>query len=129
MTLGEKGAAIAEQLQSGTIPQVSALPEAIRVIVEDIYAQAIAHSFLIAVPLAVVSLIAIIFLPNKPLTRMTTSERVQASEADLATVSVAEGMDALTATATVKTQDAESSASAAPEQSRDVADGARCTRR
>ena len=107
MALGEKGAAIAAQLQSGTIPQVSALPEGIRVIVEDIYAQAIAHSFLIAVPLAVISLIAIIFLPNKPLTRMTTSERVQASEADLATVSVAEGMDALTATATVKTQDAE----------------------
>ncbi|WP_347976452.1 MDR family MFS transporter [Microbacterium sp. ProA8] len=129
MTLGEKGAAIAAQLQSGTIPQVSALPEGIRVIVEDIYAQAIAHSFLIAVPLAVVSLIAIIFLPNKPLTRMTTSERVQASEADLATVSVAEGMDALTATATVKTQDAESSASAAPEQSRPAADEARSTRR
>ena len=60
--LGEKGAAIAEQLQSGTIPQVSALPESIRVIVEDIYAQAIAHSFLIAVPLAVISLIAIVFL-------------------------------------------------------------------
>jgi MFS family permease len=129
MTLGEKGAGIAAQLQSGTIPQVSALPEAIRVIVEDIYAQAIAHSFLIAVPLAVVSLIAIIFLPNKPLTRMTTSERVQASEADLATVSVAEGMDALTATATVKTQDAESSASAKPEQSRPAADEARSTRR
>ncbi|KAF2416254.1 MFS transporter [Microbacterium sp. B35-30] len=128
MTLGEKGAAIAAQLQSGTIPQVSALPEAIRVIVEDIYAQSIAHSFLIAVPLAVISLIAIIFLPNQPLTRMTTSERVQASEADLATVSVAEGMDALTATATVKTQ-AESSASATPEQASHAADEARPTRR
>jgi hypothetical protein len=95
MALGEKGAAIGKQLASGTIPQVSTLPESIRVIVEDIYAQAIAHSFLIAVPLAVVSLIAIAFLPNKPLTRMTTSERVQASEADLATVSTAEGMEAL----------------------------------
>ena len=56
-------------------------------IVEDIYAQGIAHSFLIAVPFAVISLIAIIFLPNKPLTRMTTSERIAAGEADLATVS------------------------------------------
>ena len=95
MALGEKGAAIGKQLASGTIPQVSSLPESIRVIVEDIYAQAIAHSFLIAVPLAVVSLIAIVFLPNKPLTRMTTSERVQASEADLATVSTAEAMETL----------------------------------
>lgn len=108
MTLGEKGAAIGAQLQSGTIPQVSALPESVRVIVEDIYAQAIAHSFLIAVPLAVLSLIAIVFLPNKPLTRMTTAERAAAMEADLATVSTAEGMDALEATGTVKTADAES---------------------
>jgi len=132
MTLGEKGAAIGEQLQSGTIPQVTALPEAIRVIVEDIYAQAIAHSFLIAVPLAVISLIAIIFLPNKPLTHMTTSERVQASEADLATVSVAEGMDALTATATVKTTDAAASASgtgAATTESADATDDSNVTRR
>ncbi|MBW9121381.1 MFS transporter [Microbacterium trichothecenolyticum] len=119
MALGEKGAAIGQQLASGTIPQVSTLPESIRVIVEDIYAQAIAHSFLIAVPLAVISLIAIIFLPNKPLTRMTTSERVQASEADLATVSVAEGMETLTATA-----DTDAAAQAAG-----VADEASGTRR
>jgi hypothetical protein len=37
---------------------------------------------------------------------MTTSERIQASEADLATVSVPEGMDVLTATGTVRTTDA-----------------------
>ncbi len=108
--LGEKGAAIGAQLRAGTIPQVSALPESIRVIVEDIYAQAIAHSFLIAVPLAVVSLIAIVFLPNNPLTRMTTSERVEAMEADLATVSTAEGMAALEATGAVRVPDAASRA-------------------
>ncbi|MBD3940222.1 MFS transporter [Microbacterium sp. NEAU-LLC] len=119
MTLGEKGAAIGEQLQSGTIPQVSSLPEAIRVIVEDIYAQAIAHSFLIAVPLAVVSLIAIIFLPNKPLTRMTTSERVQASEADLATVSTAEAMETLAPVGTDEIEkDAAPAADTADEASR-----------
>lgn len=123
MTLGEKGAAIAEQLQSGTIPQVSALPEGVRVIVEDIYAQAIAHSFLIAVPLAVISLIAILFLPNVPLTRMTTSERVQASEADLATVSTAAGMAALTATAP-RTGNTDASAAAQPEPSGDASDEA-----
>lgn len=114
--LGEKGAAVAAQLQSGAIPNVAQLPEGIRVIFEDIYAQAIAHSFLIAVPLAVVSLIAIVFLPNVPLTRMTTSERVAASEADLATVSTAEGMDALTATATTtNTTDAATHAETAAE--------------
>ncbi|KJL41558.1 MDR family MFS transporter [Microbacterium trichothecenolyticum] len=128
MALGEKGAAIGQQLASGTIPQVSSLPESIRVIVEDIYAQAIAHSFLIAVPLAVVSLIAIIFLPNKPLTRMTTSERVQASEADLATVSVAEGMETLTATATVDT-DAATRGPGTPAATADTADEASAPRR
>jgi EmrB/QacA subfamily drug resistance transporter len=103
--LGEKGAAVAAELQSGAIPQVSALPEAVRVIFEEIYAQGIASSFLIAVPLAVVSLIAILFLPNVPLTHMTTSERVAASEADLATVSTAEGMQSLNATGTLPTTD------------------------
>ncbi|MGU3644970.1 DHA2 family efflux MFS transporter permease subunit [Microbacterium sp. C23T] len=116
MALGEKGAAIGQQLASGTIPQVSSLPESIRVIVEDIYAQAIAHSFLIAVPLAVVSLIAIIFLPNKPLTRMTTSERVQASEADLATVSVAEGMETLAPAGTDADTDAAAPAADAADE-------------
>jgi len=65
----------------------------LRVIFEDIYAQGISHSFLIAVPFAILSLIAIIFLPNVPLTRMTTKERIDASETDLATVSVPAGME------------------------------------
>ena len=91
MSLGAKGAEVAEQLQSGTLPKVADMPEAVRVIFEDIYAQGISHSFLIAVPFAVLSLIAIVFLPNMPLTRMTTSERIEASEADLATVSVRRG--------------------------------------
>lgn len=96
--LGTQGATLAQELQSGTIPQVAALPEALRVIFEDIYAQAIAHSFLIAVPVAIVSLIAIVFLPNTPLNRMTTTERIHAGEADLATVSTSTGMNALPAT-------------------------------
>ncbi|WP_345800065.1 MDR family MFS transporter [Microbacterium sp. AZCO] len=106
MSLGAKGAEIAQQLQSGTLPQVSKMPEVVRVIFEDIYAQGISHSFLIAVPFAVISLIAVLFLPNKPLTRMTTSERVRASEADFATVSVPEGMETLAPTEAITTVDA-----------------------
>lgn len=100
-SLGDEGLAVAEQLKSGALPEVSSMPEAIRVIVEDVYAQGISHSFLIAVPFAVLSLIAIIFLPNTPLTSMTNSERAHASEADLATVSTAEGMAVLTATGSI----------------------------
>jgi hypothetical protein len=93
MSLGAKGGDIAQGLQGGTIPKVSEMPPVLRVIFEDIYAQGISHSFLIAVPFAILSLIAIIFLPNVPLTRMTTKERIDASEADLATVSVPAGME------------------------------------
>jgi EmrB/QacA subfamily drug resistance transporter len=100
-TLGDQAQTWVAQLQSGSIPKVSAMPEALRVVFEDIYAQGISHSFLIAVPFAIVSLIAILFLPNKPLTRMTTSERIKASEADLATVSVPEAMEVLAPTGSV----------------------------
>lgn len=90
--LGARGAEVAAQLQSGTVPQVSALPEGVRVIIEDVYAQAISHSFLLAVPVAVLAILAIAFLPNVPLNRMTTRERAHALEADLATVSVDTGV-------------------------------------
>ena len=96
--LGEQGAAVAAQLSSGTLPAVSTLPDGVRVIVEDIYAQGIAHSFLFAVPLAIVSFVAILFLPNRSLTRMTTTERLAAGEADLAMFTAPEGMDSIPAT-------------------------------
>ena len=101
--LGEKGAAVAKQLTSGTLPEVHTLPDAVRVIVEDIYAQGIASSFLIAVPLAVISMIAVVFLPNTPLTRMTAKERLQAGEADLATVSAPQAMETIPATGPIAT--------------------------
>jgi EmrB/QacA subfamily drug resistance transporter len=102
-TLGDQAQKWGEVIKSGSIPKVSTMPHALQVIFEDIYAQGISHAFLIAVPFAVASLIAILFLPNKPLTRMTTSERIQASEADLATVSVPEAMqESLTATGSIR---------------------------
>lgn len=106
MSLGDQAQFWVQQLQSGSLPKVSAMPDALRVVFEDIYANGISHSFLIAVPFAVLSLIAIVFLPNKPLTTMTTTERLQASEADFATVSVPEGMAVLTHTGAVRTADA-----------------------
>ncbi|KQR94166.1 MAG: MFS transporter [Microbacterium ginsengisoli] len=113
--LGAQGAQLAQQLQSGTIPQVSTLPDGIRQIFEDVYAQGISHSFLIAVPFAIISVLAIVFLPNKPLTRMTNSERAAASEADLATVTVAEAMDVL---APATNDDADAAAAADSHASR-----------
>ncbi len=79
--LGDKGAEVAAQLSSGTLPEVRLLPEPVRSIIEDFYAQAISHAFLIGIPLAVISLVAILFLPNRPLTTMTTTERAHADAA------------------------------------------------
>ncbi|MFT4307042.1 MAG: MDR family MFS transporter [Microbacterium sp.] len=101
-TLGDQAQTWAATLQSGSLPAVSAMPDALRVIFEDVYADGISHAFLIGIPFAVLSLVAVLFLPNNPLTRMTTSERVAASEADLATVSVPEAMEVLTATGSVR---------------------------
>ncbi len=101
--LGDQAQYWGQQLQSGSLPKVSAMPDTLRVVFEDIYANGISHSFLIAVPFAVISLIAIVFLPNRPLTTMTTVERLQASEADLATVSVPGAMHTLTTTGSVRT--------------------------
>lgn len=78
--LGDQAQTWAAQLGSGTLPRVSAMPEPLRTILEDIYANGISHSFLIAVPFAVASLVAIVFLPNVPLTRMTTGERLVAAD-------------------------------------------------
>ncbi|MCB1299228.1 MAG: MFS transporter [Microthrixaceae bacterium] len=89
--LGDKGAEVAAQLASGTLPQVSLLPESVRLIVEDIYAQAISSAFMIAAPMAVVSFLAIVFLPNHSLTNMTTSQRLAAQEAALATDAAGDG--------------------------------------
>ncbi|MBN9224009.1 MAG: multidrug MFS transporter [Microbacterium sp. SCN 70-27] len=115
MGLGDKAQYWGEQLQSGSLPKVSAMPESLRVIFEDIYANGISHSFLIAVPFAVISLIAIVFLPNKPLTTMTTTERIRASEADLATVSAPEAMSSLTATEPLRaTTDASAASATSP---------------
>lgn len=110
--LGPSGAAWGEQLSSGTLPRVSEMPEQLRVIVEDIYAQGISSAFLIAVPFGILSILAVVFLPNRSLSTMTTSERRNASEADLATVSVPAGMDSITATGTVAVPNVESDAAA-----------------
>ena len=99
------------------------MPDSLRVIFEDVYAQGIALAFLVAVPLAIVALIAILFLPNLPLGRMTTSERLHATRADLATHATAEAMQTLPATGPIPVVTAAQGQHPAedPEESRAVA--------
>lgn len=78
-SLGDKAAEWAAQLSSGALPQVALMPDALRTIFEDVYAGGISSAFLVGIPFAIVALIAVCFLPNTSLTRLTTSQR-QASE-------------------------------------------------
>lgn len=79
-SLGAKGAEIAQTFQSGTMPVSRDLPEAVRIIVEQVSATAISHAFLIGIPLGLLSLITIIFLPNIALGRKNNAERMRERE-------------------------------------------------
>ncbi|MCR2816672.1 DHA2 family efflux MFS transporter permease subunit [Microbacterium jiangjiandongii] len=71
-----------KNLGAGDVPKVGALPESLRTIVEGAYGHGIADAFIIAIPLAVIGIIAIAFVKNKPLSTMTAAEhlREQAGE-------------------------------------------------
>lgn len=87
--LGPEGQEIARQLSLGTLPETRNLPASIAVIIEQVSANAISHAFIVGIPLAVLSLIAISFLPNRPLARQTTVERLKAQQ-DAADATAAE---------------------------------------
>jgi EmrB/QacA subfamily drug resistance transporter len=60
--------AIAGQaLAGGTIPHVNDLPDVVRTVVESAYGSGVGFVFLCAVPLTLVTLIAVVFLPNAKL--------------------------------------------------------------
>lgn len=66
-----------EHLASGDVPKVSQLPEGIRSIVESAYGHGIADAFIIAIPLAVIAVIAIAFVKNKPLSTKNAAEELR----------------------------------------------------
>lgn len=69
-----------KQLADGTIPSIADLPGFLRVLVESAYGTGVGAVFLTAVPLAVVTLIAIVFLPNIHLGTETAIERARSED-------------------------------------------------
>ena len=57
-------------LGSGTIPQISQLPDVLKTVVESAYGSGVGFVFLCAVPLTLITLIAVIFIPNAQLGTM-----------------------------------------------------------
>lgn len=74
----------ADALAGGVLPKVAELPEPIRLVVESAYGLGIGHIFLAAAPVAIVALIAIIFIPNKPLSTKSNSELIAEMQAEQA---------------------------------------------
>ena len=79
----DQQASAAQAMAGGTIPKLAELPDALRVLVETAYGLGIGEVFLVGIPIAVVTLIAVIFLPNAPLGMQTAIEK-RASEESLA---------------------------------------------
>ncbi|MFJ4222941.1 MDR family MFS transporter [Microbacterium sp. NPDC089695] len=66
-----------QHLGSGDVPKVGQLPDSIRAIVEGAYGHGIADAFVIAIPLAVIAIIAIAFIRNKPLSTKNAAEQMR----------------------------------------------------
>ncbi|WNM25266.1 MDR family MFS transporter [Demequina capsici] len=64
----------AQLLASGSVPEVSQLPDSIATVIEHAYGAGIGHVFLLSVPLAIVALVAVCFLPNAHLGTKTAIE-------------------------------------------------------
>ena len=79
--LGAAGKDVGQALASGTMPAMNQLPESIRQIIESVYGDAVAQVFAIAAPLGFLTILAVAFLPNLPLSRMTRTERSKVEEA------------------------------------------------
>ncbi|CAN5293274.1 MDR family MFS transporter [soil metagenome] len=87
-------------LGTGNLPDVSSLPHAIRVIVESAYGNGIADAFIVAIPLAFLSLLAIIFLPNKALSTKTAAETLT-QQAEESAIDIAEAEIGATPTGSI----------------------------
>lgn len=98
-----------KHLASGDVPNMSEMPETIRTIVESAYGQGIAEAFIIAIPLAVLSIIAIAFIRNKPLSTKNAAEQLR-DQAEESAIEFAEAeVGATTSTGTIRISTAESS--------------------
>jgi EmrB/QacA subfamily drug resistance transporter len=74
----EQQAVAARTLAGGTIPQINELPGFLRTLVESSYGTAVGSVFLAALPLAIVTLLAVVFTPNAQLGTMTAVQRAKA---------------------------------------------------
>ncbi|WP_407319289.1 MDR family MFS transporter [Isoptericola halotolerans] len=73
--LGVPASAVGES--TGAVPDLSQAPDAVRSVVEQAYSNGITEIFLYAVPMAVVSLVAVLFIREVPLGRSSGIEQAR----------------------------------------------------
>ncbi|NYJ20634.1 MDR family MFS transporter [Glaciibacter psychrotolerans] len=83
-------AAAVKALGSGNIPHVSQLPDVVRSLVEGAYGSGVGIVFLYSVPLAIVTLIAVIFMPNAPLGTKTAVQLKAAARSKTGAINTAD---------------------------------------
>ena len=113
-------AAAVQTLGSGTIPHISQLPKTIATLVESAYGSGVGSVFLYSVPLAVITLLAVIFIPNATLGTKNavqlkhTAEKTPTAGAEPAVVPAGHGHGIEDAEATLTEVTAASAALADP---------------
>jgi EmrB/QacA subfamily drug resistance transporter len=95
---------------SGALPDLSTLPDNIRMVVEQAFGNAIADLFLVAAPVALVSLIAVLFLKEVPLGNRSGIEQLLEAEGEMLAPATSEAsvnaeLDALEAEQKVPSRD------------------------
>ena len=81
----------ARVLGSGTLPKIADLPVALREVVESAYGLGVGRVFLAALPMALVTLLAVLALPNRRLGTLSGIERSQAADGVASVGSAADG--------------------------------------
>ncbi|MDQ0733344.1 EmrB/QacA subfamily drug resistance transporter [Arthrobacter sp. B1I2] len=71
-------------ISTGRLPDMGSLSDPLRAVVAEAYAQGVAGVFLLSTPLALLTVVAIAFLPNVPLKRKTGLEQLAETEAEIA---------------------------------------------
>lgn len=79
--LGDKGKEISAALASGNIPAVHTLPDPVRTIIESTYGDSVAYIFMLGAPLSILTILAIVFMPNMPLSNQTRQQREKSDAA------------------------------------------------
>jgi len=66
-----------ETIQAGQVPAMATLCDPLRLVIEGAYGESIAWLFVLVAPVALISLLCVVLLPNTPLSRKTAVQQIE----------------------------------------------------